>query len=327
MKILVTGAGGFLGFEIAKMLTLQGYTVFNFSRKHHSKLDTLSIKTILGDLRNPSDIERALEGIEVVFHVAALAGVWGKKNDFFSINYEGTKNLVDACKKLKISKLIYTSTPSVVFGNNDLKGVDEQTPFPAKYLTHYAHSKSLAENYVLQNNNEHLLTCALRPHLIWGPGDPHIIPRLVEKAQKNRLKIVGDGKNLVDVIHVKNAAYAHILAFEKLSANSLIAGKAFFIGQEKPVNLWDFINKILKVKKIKPVSGKINFRLAYILGTIFELIYSTLNIFKTDPPMTRFVSMQLAHSHYFSQKRARKDLGYFPIISIEEGLNTLNNDS
>jgi nucleoside-diphosphate-sugar epimerase len=327
MNILVTGAGGFLGFEIAKMLKLKGHNVYNFSRNHHPKLDTISIKTILGDLRNSSDIEKALEGIEVVFHVAALAGVWGKKIDFFSINYHGTKNLVDACKKLDIKKLIYTSTPSVVFGSNDLKGVDEDTPFPSKYLTHYAHSKSLAEKYVLSNNTDRFQTCALRPHLIWGPGDPHIIPRLVDKAKKNRLKIVGDGKNLVDVIHVKNAAHAHVLAFEKLSQNSSIAGKAFFIGQEEPVCLWDFINKILETKKIKPVRGKISFRFAYVLGAIFEFIYSILKIFKTDPPMTRFVSMQLAHSHYFSQKRAKEELGYSPIISIDEGLKTLDNNS
>lgn len=327
MNILITGAGGFLGFEIAKLLRAEGHSVFNFSRKHHPKLDALSVKTISGDLRVSEDIEKALPGIDVVFHVAALAGVWGKKEDFFSINYEGTKNLVDACKKFQIKKLIYTSTPSVVFGSNDLKGVDESTPFPEKYFTHYANSKSLAEKYVLQHNSEGFLTCALRPHLIWGPGDPHIVPRLIEKAKNNRLKIIGDGKNLVDVIHVKNAAYAHLLALKKLGVNQSVAGEAFFISQERPVSLWTFINQILEQKKIQPIQSKISFKLAYFIGSLCELVFSVLKIYHKDPPMTRFVSMQLAHSHYFSQEKAKKELGYSPIISIEEGLKTLDHDS
>jgi nucleoside-diphosphate-sugar epimerase len=327
MKILITGAGGFLGFEIAKLLIAEGHVVFNFSRNHHSKLDYLSIKTIPGDLRIKSDVEKALQGIDVVFHVAALAGVWGKKDDFFSINFEGTKNLVDACKKLNIRKLIYTSTPSVVFGNKDLEGVDESTSFPDKYLTHYAHSKSLAEKYVLDNTNQAFQACALRPHLIWGPGDPHIIPRLIEKAKKNRLKIVGDGNNLVDVIHVKNAAHAHLLAFRKLELDSSISGKAFFIGQERPVSLWTFINQILVQKNLRPVTTKISFKFAYFLGCFFEVLFTILKIYKKDPPMTRFVSMQLAHSHYFSQEKARLDLGYYPILSVEAGLKTLDNDT
>ncbi len=323
MKILVTGAGGFLGFEIAKKLVQEGHEVINFSRSHHTKLDQYKIKTVQGDLRKYSNIEKALIGVEAIFHVAALAGVWGKKEDFFGINYDGTKNLVDAATKLGVKKFVYTSTPSVVFGHEPLIGVDEKTKYPDHFYTFYAESKSLAEKYVLAANSSSFLTCALRPHLIWGPGDPHIVPRLVERAHAKKLKMVGDGENLVDVIHVVNAANAHVLAFKNLEVGSPVAGSAYFIGQERPVKLWTFINQILEQKKAPKISSRVSFKVAYGMGAILEGIYKTFGLYHKEPLMTRFVAMQLAHSHYFSQEKAKKDFGYQVQLTVEEGLKTL----
>lgn len=322
MKILITGAGGFLGFEIATMLVAKNYEVINFSRSHHTALDSLNIKTRVGDLRNYSDVERALKGIEAVFHVAALAGVWGKESEYFSINYDGTKNIVNAARKAGIKKFIYTSTPSVVFGDKALCGQDESAPYPKSFLTFYAHSKRLAEEYVLKSNSPQFLTCAIRPHLIWGKGDPHILPRLSDRAKKGQLKIIGDGQNLVDVTHVKNAAHAHILAFDKINIDT-ISGQAYFIGQERPVNCWEFINQMLAAAGVSPVTKKISYKLAFNLGFIFEKIYSTFKIYK-DPPMTRFVALQLSHSHYYSHDKAKKELGYEVLVSVEEGLKELH---
>lgn len=323
MKILITGAGGFLGFEIAKLLRQEysAESIINFSRSHHQKLDEYQIKTRVGDLRNARDVERALKGIEVVFHVAALPGVWGKREEYFGINYNGTKNIVNAAKKAGVKKLIYTSTPSVVFGEKALCEQDETTAYPETFLTYYAHSKRLAEEYVLKNNSEAFLTCALRPHLIWGKGDPHILPRLVERARKNQLKIIGEGKNLVDVTHVKNAAHAHVLAFKQI-AKDKIAGEAYFIGQERPVNCWEFINLMLASAGAPTVTKKISFRVAYHLGYVFEKIYSVFKIYR-DPPMTRFVALQLSHSHYYSHQKAKRDLGYEVQVTIEDGLKEL----
>lgn len=320
MKILVTGAGGFLGFEIAKMLVrdFPEAEIINFSRSHHQKLDEYKIKTRIGDLRSARDVERALKNINHVFHVAALPGVWGRKEEYFGINYEGTKNLVNAAKKAGIIKFIYTSTPSVVFGKVALCGQDESTPYPAEFYTYYAHSKRLAEEYVLKSNSKDFLTCAIRPHLIWGKGDPHILPRLTERAKKGQLKIIGDGKNLVDVTHVKNAAHAHLLAFNKITSD-FINGQAYFIGQERPVNCWDFINQMLAAAGAPVVTKKISYKLAFNLGFIFEKIYSSLKIYK-DPPMTRFVALQLSHSHYYSHEKAKNELGYEVLVTTEEGL-------
>jgi nucleoside-diphosphate-sugar epimerase len=322
MRILITGAGGFLGFEIAKLLVQKKYEVYNFSRYAHKKLDNIGVKTISGDLTKAEDIKALFShGFDAVFHVAALAGVWGKKEDFFAINYEGTKTLVDCAISSGVKTFIYTSTPSVVFGSHSLEGVDELTPYPDHFLTHYAHSKRLAEEYVLSKNTKQFQVCALRPHLIWGPNDPHILPRLIKRRKQNRLKIIGDGKNLVDVIHVNNAAYAHVLAFENF--NEKMNGQAYFIGQEKPVNLWQFINKMLLATGNLEVKGRISFQVAYTLGSLFETLFKVMKIYSSEPPMTRFVALQLATSHYFSHQKAHDHFGYAPRITIEEGLKTL----
>ena len=274
MKILVTGGGGFLGTYICKELKNKNYEVVNFSRHNYSHLEALNIPTIKGDLTDKKSIQKALEGIEAIFHVAALAGVWGNPNSFFSINTQGTINLIEAAKEQGIKYFIYTSTPSVVFSKDDIENGDESLPYPQKFLTDYAFSKSQAEKFVLENSDDSFYSLAIRPHLIWGPGDPHIIPRLIQRAKEGKLKQVGDGNNLVDVIYVENAATAHVQAFEKLLVDHSIAGEAYFIGQERPVNLWHFINQILSMAKVEMVEDKISFKLAYIIGALFEFIFN-----------------------------------------------------
>lgn len=321
MKILVTGGGGFLGFWIVKKLLAKKYEVINFSRNHYSHLEELGVKTIIGNLENKDSILSALNDIDAIFHVAALAGVWGKQEDYLNTNYEGSKLLVEAALEKNIKYFIYTSTPSVVFGKDDIEGADESVLFPETYLTSYAYSKSLAEKYILNSKSDSFFPLAIRPHLIWGPGDPHLFPRLLRKAREGKLKRVGLGENLVDIIYVENAADAHVQAFETLLVNSSLAGRAYFIGQEKPVNLWDFINKVIALDGQEPIEDSISFKTAYILGFIFEKIYKLLGISKPEPPMTRFIATQLGKSHYFSHKRAFDDFGYKPAITIEDGLN------
>lgn len=321
-KVLVTGAGGFLGFEIAKRLKAQGYDVYNFSRSHHKKLDQIQISTIKGDLQKLEDVKKLFEHkFDIVFHVAALAGIWGKKEDFININFIGTQNLVNEAKNAGVKKFIYTSSPSVVYSDRELINADESTTYPDYFLNDYGYSKRLAEEYVLNSKSNEFLVCALRPHLIWGPGDPHILPRLIERRKSNKLRIVGDGTNLVDIIHVYNAAQAHIDACNAL--NLKMNGQAYFIGQERPVVLWDFINQMLTHSKIDQVSKKIPFKVAYSLGSLFEFIFKLFRIESKEPPMTRFVALQLATSHYFSHEKAKRDFNYQIQLSIEDGLKTL----
>jgi len=323
MNILVTGATGFLGYHIAKDLIDQGHKVYNFSRSHNTELEELGVKTRKGDLSNQDSVDKALTDIDGIFHVASKVGMWGKWHDFYQINFLGTKNLVDSAKSKGIKYFVYTSTPSVVFGKKSIENGDENTPYPDEYLSLYAKSKALAEKYVLESNQENFSVTALRPHLIYGERDKNIIPRLVDAQTKGRLKSVGNRENLVDIIYVENASKAHIDAFNELQNEKKNAGKPYFIGQERPVNLWSFIDQILECKGLGPVKKSIGLSKAYKIGHLVEIFLKLFRIFNVHPPMTRFVALQFGTSHYFSHKNAEKDFGYKPIVSIEESLKRL----
>lgn len=323
MNILITGASGFLGLHIAKELKDQGHSVINFSRSHTDELEQLNIPTRTGNLADKDSIVKALEGIEAVFHVASKVGMWGKWEDFYSINYLGTKNLADACIDKEIKTFVYTSTPSVVFGTEEIIKGDETIPYPKKYISLYAKSKALAEEYVLGLNSDKFKVTSIRPHLIYGERDKNIIPRLVAAQAKGKLKAIGDRTNLVDIIYVENAAKAHVDAFNELITDAKNSGKAYFIGQEHPVNLWDFIDQILECKGLPPVKKSISVAKAYKIGSCIEFFLNLFKIFNIHPPMTKFVALQLGTSHYFSHENAKNDFGHEPKVTIEESLRRL----
>lgn len=320
MNILITGAGGFLGRNLSAGLLSKGHRVWNFSRNHHPQLQAMGIDTIRGNLQNETEVIAAFKAMDVVFHTASRVGIWGDYEEYYKTNVIGTENVIKACRANGIQKLIYTSTPSVVFDWGDFCGVDETTPYSKNFHGHYAKTKAIAEQMVLRANDETLCTVALRPHLIIGPDDPHLIPRLVDAAKKGRLKIVGTGQNLVDVTYIQNAVDAHIMAFEKLAPQSPLAGQAYFIGQERPVELWNFINEILRRYNLPPITRKVPERVAFNIGFFLECWYRLFKI-NGEPPMTRFVALQFSCSHYFSHEKAKNDFGYNPKISIEQALD------
>jgi nucleoside-diphosphate-sugar epimerase len=321
-RALVTGGGGFLGACVVRQLIEAGYEVQGFSRNRYPELEKLGATWVVGDLSEPTAIERACEGVDVVFHTAALAGVWGAWETYHRINTLGTEHVLAACRTNRVGHLVYTSSPSVTFDGGDQDRVDESAPYPQRFLAHYPHSKALAEQAVLAANGSNLRCCSLRPHLIWGPGDPHLVPRLIERARAGRLRRVGNGKNLVDICYVDNAASAHLMAAEDLFNDARSAGKAYFISQGEPVNCWDWIDQVLALAGEPPVSRKISYRAAYGIGLILEGIYKVLNR-KAEPPMTRFVAAQLATSHYFDLSAAQRDFGYQPKVSTEDGMRRL----
>ncbi|TDJ05693.1 MAG: NAD-dependent epimerase/dehydratase family protein, partial [Deltaproteobacteria bacterium] len=300
----------------------KGHELYSFSRSDHLFYKEQGITWFQGDICDFETLKKAVSGMNVVFHTASKVSPWGRWEDFYSINVMGTKNTILACQEEGVKKLIYTSSPSVVFGKNDLKGADESTPYPKKFIANYGKSKAMAEESILNSHGKKdLATVALRPHLIFGEEDPHLIPRLLKK----KLFQVGNGDNMVDVIYVENAADAHILAMEKLSIASPIGGKAYFLGQEKPIPLWDFIGAILKGVGRDPIKKKISLKFAYNLGLMFEKIYQTLGIYKKEPPITRFVALQLGKHHYFDHTNAEKDLGYHPQVNLKNAIErTIN---
>lgn len=322
IKVMVTGAGGFLGSYIARDLINMGHEVYGFSRKNHPALGKLGVIQRLGDLGNYEDVEAALEGMDAVIHTASQVGMWGHYKDFYRTNVTGTENIIKACHKWHISKCVYTSTPSVAFGEESLCNVDESVEMPTRYLSMYAETKAIAEKMILLANSGSLSTVAIRPHLIFGPGDLNLVPRVLEAARKGKLKIIGDGENLVDVTYVENASLAHVMALDKLSPTSAIAGKAYFLGQG-PIKLWDFTNELLKRSGERPITKKIPFSLAYFIGLVIEMGLRLIGKFDIHPPMTRFVALQLGKSHYYNHHNIEHDLGFKAKFSITEGLDKL----
>ncbi|MBL4847898.1 MAG: NAD-dependent epimerase/dehydratase family protein [Planctomycetes bacterium] len=311
--MLVTGGGGFLGRAIVEMLLERDATVRVFSRRSFPDLEARGVTCVSGDLGDAEAVGRAVAGVGAVFHVAALAGAWGKTEVFERTNVLGTQNVIAACQRHEVSKLVFTSSPSVINGTafEDHEGIDESAPYPETYLADYPRTKALAERAVLAANGESLATVALRPHLIVGPGVPHLLPRILGQARAGKLRIVGDGTNKVAVTHVHNAAMAHLLAYDRLEPGSACAGKAYFISQEEPVELWPWINSILEGLGIPRIEKTISYRAAFRLGATLETLWRWLPL-GGEPPMTRFVATQLATSHWFDLSAARRDLGYEP---------------
>lgn len=322
MIALVTGGGGFLGSAIVRRLVARGDRVRSFSRKRYPELDALGVEQFQGDLADSEAVDRAVTGCDIVFHVAAKAGIWGDRRDFFTTNVIGTDAVLSACARHGVSRLVYTSSPSVVFDGCDMAGVNEAAPYPSHYDADYPGTKALAERAVLAANRPALATIALRPHLIWGPGDNHLVPRILARARAGKLRRIGRASKLIDSTYIDNAADAHLLAADRLAPGAPIAGKAYFISNGEPLPLWDLVNRILAAAGLPPVTRSVPYAVAFAAGWLLEKTYALLRRTE-EPPMTRFLARELATAHWFDLTAARRDLGYEPSVSIREGLERL----
>jgi len=322
MLALVTGGGGFLGGAIVRLLMRRGIRVRSLARGQYTQLDTLGVEQIKGDIGDLNSVHLACNACEVVFHVAARAGLAGRWRDYHAANVVGTQNILDACRKHRISRLVYTSSPSVVFDGRDMEGVDESVPYPAHYEAHYPRSKALAERAVLAANGPTFATVSLRPHLIWGPGDNHLVPRILARGRSGRLRRIGRGNKLIDSVYIDNAAEAHLLAMDRLAPGSPVAGKPYFISNGEPLPTWDLVNRILAAGGVPPVTRSVPAGVAWLAGAVCEMLYGVLWPDR-EPPMTRFLARELATAHWFDLSAARRDLGYEPRVSIDEGMRRL----
>ena len=318
-RVLVTGGGGFLGQAIVRQLVTRGDGVTSFSRGNHPRLDRWGVRQIRGDIADARAVAAACEGMDVVYHVAARAGVWGAFKAYYRANVTGTENVIAACRRNGVSRLVYTSSPSVVFDGKDMAGVDESVPCAFSFHAPYPRTKALAEQRIRAAAGT-LGVIILRPHLIWGPGDPHLFPGIIARAR--RLRRIGDGTNQVDTVYVDNAAQAHLLAADALGRNPGLSGNIYFISQGEPVRLWEMVDQFLDIAGLPPVKGSISPRSAFLAGAFLEGIYRLAGL-PGEPPMTRFAARELATSHWFDISRARRDLGYYPCVSTGEGLSRL----
>jgi nucleoside-diphosphate-sugar epimerase len=319
-KVLVTGGGGFLGKAIVKQLKAGGDRVISFSRSFYDDLARLGVEQIQGDLADPGAVDQALQGVDTVFHVAAKPGIWGAFDGYFKANVTGTRNVIDACRANRVARLVYTSSPSVVFDGKHMEGTDESAPYPERFHAPYPETKAMAEKLVIEAAATGVQAIILRPHLIWGPEDNHLVPGIIKRA--GRLKRIGDGTNLVDTIYVDNAAHAHLLARNALKRDSTLTGNVYFISQDDPVPLWEMVDSFLYAAGLPPVKGRVSASTAFLAGRCFESVYRFFGIQK-EPPMTSFAAKELATSHWFDISRAKQDLGYAPLVSTQEGLRRL----
>ena len=325
MKILVTGGGGFLGQALCRGLVERGHQVTSFNRGHYPELDAIGVTQLRGDLADREAVMQAFSAsFDAVFHNAAKAGAWGSYDSYHQANVVGTQNVLDACRAHGIGRLIYTSTPSVTHrATHPVEGGTAETvPYGENFQAPYATTKTIAEKAVLAANDANLATVALRPRLIWGPGDNQILPRLVERAKQGRLRFVGDGENLIDTTFIENAAQAHFDAFDHLAPGAACAGKAYFISNGEPKTSREVVNGLLAAAGAPLVDKTLPFRLAYAIGRLCEGLWTVLPL-KGEPPMTRFLAEQLSTSHWYSMAPATRDFGYVPKVSMAEGLARL----
>ena len=324
MKILVTGGGGFLGQALCRGLRARGHEVVSFNRGRYPALAAIGVQQVQGDLALRDAVIGAALGCDAIFHNAAKAGAWGSYRSYYDANVLGTQNVIEACRAHGIGRLVYTSTPSVTHRKTHPVegGTADTVPYGEHLKAPYAATKLLAEKLVLAANDNELATVALRPRLIWGVGDNQLLPRLVERAKAGRLRFVGDGTNRIDTTYVDNAAQAHFDAFEHLAPGAACAGRAYFISNGEPRTVRDIVNGLLQAAGAPIVRKTIPFGVAYAAGAVCEGLWHALPL-KGEPPMTRFLAEQLSTTHWYDMAPARRDFGYAPRVSIDDGLARL----
>lgn len=322
MKVLVTGGGGFLGSAICRQLLARGDEVIAYQRSDNKELEKQGIRLIRGSITDTEMLNTALKGVDAVIHTAAKAGIWGPYDDYFRPNVTGTENVISACLNNGIHKLVFTSSPSVTHADGDIEGGDESLPYAGHYNSPYPATKALAEQKIMAANCPELHTVSLRPHLIWGPGDNHLLPKLLERAKSGKLKLPGPEK-LIDTIYIDNAARVHLLALDRLQSDpEIVGGKTYFVSNDEPLPQRQIIGGLLKAAGLEVDIQPISPRIAIAAGTLLEAGWKLFGL-KSEPPITRWSAEHLSTAHWYDISAAKRDLGYTVEISISEGMKLL----
>jgi nucleoside-diphosphate-sugar epimerase len=324
MRVLVTGAGSMLLGGVARALSSRGDEVICLQRREIIFESSLNIKVIQGDIRDADAVMNAAAGCDAIVHGAAMVGVVGKWNDFRDINVDGTRHVIHAAQAHNIQRLVYVSTPSVAHVGSSLVGCGATPAVLSHGRALYAQSKALAEIEALAANSDELGVVALRPHLVWGPGDTQLVGRIIERATTGKLAMVGNGAALIDSTYIDNAISAHVAALDAVSPKSICAGKAYVISNGEPRPVAELLQGICMAAGVPFSPKKVPYRLALAAGTLLEQLWPLLR--RTEPPLTRFVAEQLGTAHWFDSRPARHDLAWSPLVSIDEGFALLKDN-
>jgi 2-alkyl-3-oxoalkanoate reductase len=312
MRILVTGATGFLGSHTALALQKAGHTVLGLGRRWEQvpQLLTAGIQPIKVDLRDRSALIAACAGCDVVVHSAALSAPWGSRSDFQAINVAGTANVLAGCAAQKIGRLVFISSPSVLSNGRDQFDLLDTLPYPARPISLYSASKQQAEQLVLKHSTPSVI---LRPKAIFGEGDQALLPRIIAAARAGRLRQFGNGQNLVDLTYVANVVHAIELALTAPAA----LGKCYTITNGVHPQLWAVIRRVLAELGLNSQLRPMPLSMALVVARIMESI-SLLT--RNEPLLTRYSVLALARSQTHSLVAAQHDLGYQPLVSLETGI-------
>jgi nucleoside-diphosphate-sugar epimerase len=317
MKVLVTGATGFLGKALARRLQSRGDEVTALGRNTIvlAELEKEGIRPCRADLADGETIKAACHGHDVVFHAGALSSAWGPARLFYEANVIGTQNVIAGCEAARVRRLVYVSTPSIYFRFESRLDVREDAPLPAVAVNEYARTKLLAEQEVDRAFTRGLPVISIRPRAIFGEGDNAILPRLINRLQTGHMRVIGDGQNITDLTYVENVVDALLLC---ANAPEALLGYKYNITNGEPLPLWDLIRKVCEALGYEFPRRRISYPVALGLATGMEMVNSLLPG-RPEPLLTRYMVGVLAKSTTLDISAARRDLGYAPRISVEEG--------
>ncbi len=316
MIVLVTGASGFLGRAVASELVAAGHEVRTLQRRP-STVDGAT--DFLGSITDPEYVSRAMDGAEGVIHLAAKVSLAGDARAFHTVNVEGTEIVVAAAEAAGVTRLVYVSSPSVAHAGSALAGVGAEPASPESARGDYARTKAEAELLALARDSDAMRVVAIRPHLVWGPGDTQLVGRIVERARRGRLPLLNGGTALIDTIYIDNAASGIVAALHRAD---IAHGKAFVLTNGEPRPVGDILAAICLSAGVQPPRWSIPAGLGRTVGTIVERIWA-VRPGADEPPMTRFLAEQLSTAHWFDQRDTRLALDWSPAVSLDEGLRRL----
>jgi nucleoside-diphosphate-sugar epimerase len=319
MRVLVTGASSLIGGGVAHALASRGDDVVCFQRSRAAAVDHLEQR--LGDVRDAAAVSAAAAGCDAIVHVAAKVGVSGAWAEYRSINVDGTTNVMVAARDGGVGRVVHVSSPSVAHGGEPIVGGAADPPVVGRRRAWYAESKALAEVAALGSASDELGVVAIRPHLVWGPGDTQLVGRIVERARSGRLALVGGGTALVDTTYIDNAVGALVAALDAVGPRVPCSGDAYVVANGEPRMIRELVQGICAAAGVPFEPRDVPLPVARSLGTIVERVWPLLR--SDEPPLTRFLAEQLGTAHWFDPRPARDDLGWVPEVTIDQGLDRL----